>query len=142
MKKALIILMTVLIGGIILPITSCSDKLDIQQAYEFTVTTMPVQKRIKKGETAEIRCQINRTGRYADAKYFLSYFQPDGVGLLRSEDLDAFAPNDLYKLEKDTFRLYYTSQSEDQQTINLSFYDNFKQRFELSLSFNNVNKEE
>ncbi|MCP3894103.1 MAG: DUF3872 domain-containing protein, partial [Bacteroides sp.] len=27
--------------------TSCDDKLDVLQAYDFTLTTMPVQKRIK-----------------------------------------------------------------------------------------------
>lgn len=43
---------------------SCDDKLDVQQVYPFTVTTMPVQKRIKMGETAEIRFQLHREGIY------------------------------------------------------------------------------
>lgn len=133
MKTAILSLLA--IAGLLL--SSCTDTLDIQQAYGFTVTSMPVQKRIKKGETAEIRCQINRTGRYDGAKYFLSYFQPDGTGSLMDDIQRVFSPNDFYELEKETFRLYYTSQSEDQQTIDLTFYDNFGQRFELSFTFNN-----
>ena len=45
-------------------LSSCDDGLDIQQAYPFTVETMPVQTKIVKGETAEIRCELKREGRY------------------------------------------------------------------------------
>ena len=31
-------------------LTSCSDDLDVQQSYPFTVETMPVPTRIVKGE--------------------------------------------------------------------------------------------
>lgn len=48
-----------------------------------------------------------------------------------------FLPNDLYPLEKETFRLYYTSASTDQQTIDIYIIDNFVQVQQLSLSFNN-----
>jgi len=41
---------------------SCDNKLDIQQAYPFTVETMPVQTKIVKGETTEIRCELKRKG--------------------------------------------------------------------------------
>ena len=34
-----------------------------------------------------------------------------------------FLPNDLYPLEKETFRLYYTSASTDQQTIDIYIID-------------------
>lgn len=48
-----------------------------------------------------------------------------------------FLPNDLYPLEKETFRLYYTSASTDQQTIDIYVIDSFGQVQQLSLSFNN-----
>ena len=48
-----------------------------------------------------------------------------------------FLPNDLYPLEKETFRLYYTSASTDQQTIDIYVIDNFGQVQQLTLSFNN-----
>ena len=35
-------------------VCACNDGLDIQQAYPFTVETLPVPKKLKVGETAEI----------------------------------------------------------------------------------------
>lgn len=54
-----------------------------------------------------------------------------------------FLSNDLYPLEKETFRLYYTSASTDQQTIDIYIIDSFGQMQQISFSFNNnSNKEE
>lgn len=117
--------------------TSCDDKIEVQQAYDFSLTTMPVQKRIKQGETAEIRLQLHRSGYYKETGFFISYFQPDGKGSLRMDDGTAFAPNDFYPLKKETFRLYYTSGCTDQQTIDVTVYDSFGQRYDLSFSFQN-----
>ena len=60
-------------------VTACNDGLDIQQAYPFTVETLPVPKKLKVGETAEIRCQLVRSGRYQPTTYQIRYFQPDGL---------------------------------------------------------------
>lgn len=119
---------------------ACSDDIDVKRDYEFEVTHLPVQKRIKKGETAEIRLQLVRSGHWDDAEYYMRYFQPDGVGELKTEDGMVFLPNDLYRLDKEIFRLYYTSQSEDQQVIDLYFLDNFGNLKTLSFSFNNENE--
>ena len=94
-------------------VTACNDGLDIQQAYPFTVETLPVPKKLKVGETAEIRCQLVRSGYYQPTTYQIRYFQPDGKGRLEMDDGTVFLPNDLYPLEKETFRLYYTSASTD-----------------------------
>ena len=117
----------------------CNDGLDIQQAYPFTVETLPVPKKLKVGETAEIRCQLVRSGRYQPTTYQIRYFQPDGKGKLEMDDGTVFLPNDLYPLEKETFRLYYTSASTDQQTIDIYIIDSFGQMQQLSFSFNNDN---
>ena len=45
-------------------LVSCDNDLDVQQGYPFTVETMPVPKRIVKGETVEIRCELKREGRF------------------------------------------------------------------------------
>ena len=37
-------------------VTACNDNLDIQQAYPFSIETLPIPKRLKVGETAEMRC--------------------------------------------------------------------------------------
>lgn len=121
---------------------ACSSDLDIDRNYGFTVEHLPVQKKIVKGETAEIRLQLVRDGHWDDATYYMRYFQPDGKGKLSSEDGTVFLPNDLYKVEEETFRLYYTSHSEDHQVIDLYFIDNFGKMETLSFSFNSDRDEE
>ena len=118
-------------------LASCHKDLDIQQAYSFSLETMPVPKRIGVGETAEIRCTLVREGEYADARYTIRYFQPDGKGELRMDDGTVFLPNDRYPLERFSFRLYYTSRSDDQQTIDVYIEDNMGQVVQKSFTFQN-----
>lgn len=136
------ILMWVYLLGAMLLVFSCDDKLDIQQVYPFTVTTMPVQKRIKVGETAEIRFQLEREGYYEETEYFIRYFQPDGKGTLRMADGTVFLPNDLYPLPGETFRLYYSSASTDQQKIDVYIEDSFGQVVQITFAFNNENEKD
>jgi len=123
-------------------VTACSDQLDIQQSYDFTMETMPVQSKIKVGETAEIRCELKREGQFKDATYTIRYFQPDGTGKLVMDNGTVFLPNYRYPLTKETFQLYYTSSSTDQQKIDIYVEDNFGKMYQLSFSFNNDTKEE
>ena len=111
-------------------LSACDNELDIQQAYPFTV------------ETAEIRCTLKRQGRFEDARYTIRYFQPDGKGRLKMDDGTVFKPNDRYPLTKEVFRLYYTSASTDQQTIDVYVEDNFGQTAKLSFEFNSQKDEE
>ncbi|MDR1172852.1 MAG: DUF3872 domain-containing protein [Bacteroidales bacterium] len=121
---------------------ACNDsELEIKNDYEFTVTHLPVPKRLKKGETAEIRFELVRSGKYDKAKYFVRYFQTDGKGALTLHGKTLY-PNDGYELKKDEFCMYYTSECEDQQNIDLTFYDNMKNTCELSFSFSNDSKTE
>ncbi|WP_296005023.1 DUF3872 domain-containing protein [uncultured Alistipes sp.] len=122
-------------------LTACDKELDIKQAYAFRLETMPVQTRIVRGETAEIRCTLVRAGKYDGARYTIRYFQPDGKGELRMDDGTLFLPNDRYPLTREEFRLYYTSASSDQQTIDIYVEDNFGQCEQLSFRFNNENEE-
>ena len=123
-------------------LSACNHELDIQQAYPFTVETMPVQKHIAKGQTAEIRCMLKRQGRFEEARYTIRYFQPDGRGRLKMDNGTVFKPNDRYPLHKEEFRLYYTSASTDQQTIDVYVEDNFGQTVKLSFEFNSQKDEE
>ena len=123
-------------------LSACDNELDIQQAYPFTVETMPVQKHITKGQTVEIRCTLKRQGRFEDARYTIRYFQPDGRGRLKMDNGTVFKPNDRYPLNKEKFRLYYTSASTDQQTIDVYVEDNFGQTAKLSFEFNSQKDEE
>ena len=134
MKKTIIMSLVTLVS---LLSVGCNDKLDVQQMYEFSVSTMPLQKKIKVCETVEIRCQLNRIGRYEDAKYYIDYFQSEGRGVLQNGNRDILVSNDSYQLESETFSLYYTSYCEDQQIIDISIHDNFNQEYKLNISFEN-----
>ena len=142
MKK--VISNMVMCGSIVTAIfccSACDNKLDIQQAYPFTVETMPVQTEIIKGETAEIRCELKRDGQYDETTYTIRFFQSEGKGSLRMNDGTVFKPNDRYPLNKEIFRLYYTSASTDQQTIDVYVEDNFGQVVQLTFDFNNETEE-
>ena len=140
MKIKIVTMLAVVMTGLLF--TSCDDEIEVLQAYDFSLTTMPVQKRIKQGETAEIRLQLHKSGNYRETEFFISFFQPDGKGSLRLDDGTVFAPNDFYPLKKETFRLYYTSECTDQQAIDVTVYDSFGQRFDLSFSFQNDSDKE
>ncbi len=120
----------------------CNHDLDVQQTYSFDLVTMPVQNRIMENETAEIRCELVRKGDYSEARYFIRYFQPDGKGELKLDDGTMLEPNDLYPLEKQVFRLYYTSRSTDQQVIDIYIQDNFGQIEQKTFSFQNESADE
>ena len=123
-------------------LSACDRELDVQQSYPFILETMPVQKDIVKGQTAEIRCTLKRGGEFADTRYTIRYFQPDGKGTLKMDDGTVFKPNDRYLLTKDVFRLYYTSLSTDRQTIDVYVEDIFGQTKQLTFSFNNEKAED
>ena len=123
-------------------LSACDRELDVQQSYPFTVKTMPVQKDIVKGQTAEIRCALKRGGDFADMRYTIRYFQSDGKGTLKMDDGTVLKPNDRYPLSKQEFRLYYTSLSTDRQTIDVYVEDSFGKMRQLTFSFNSEKTED
>ena len=116
---------------------SCDDDMDIQQSYPFTVETMPVPKELAQGETAEIRCELVREGEFDGAVYTIRYFQFDGEGTLKLDNGLVFLPNDRYLLENGKFRLYYTSECDESQSLTITVEDNFGNAFEWEVEFNN-----
>lgn len=133
------------VGGVALALfclSACTRELDVQQSYPFSVEAMPVQKDIVKGQTVEIRCTLKRGGDFADTRYTIRYFQPDGKGTLKMDDGTIFKPNDRYPLTREEFRLYYTSFSTDRQTIDIYVEDNFCKVQQLTFVFNNKKAEE
>ena len=134
-----IIVLGAWLAAMVLSAVACSGGLDIQQSYSFDLETMPVQKNIAEGGTAEIRCALVSEGDYAETRYTIRYFQPDGRGELRLDDGTLLSPNDRYPLEKREFRLYYTSRSAAQQTLDIYIEDNFGQVVKKSFSWQNEN---
>lgn len=125
--------------------TACNSQLDVQTKYPFTVETMPVPKKLKVNETAEIRCELLREGRWNDTRYTIRWFLYDGKGTLKLDaDGTELLPNDRYLLTKESFRLYYTSLSDEQSEFSVWIEDSDGQSTELEFSFNteDVEKEE
>lgn len=141
-RTAFISMLAVLfIDGAAGTLTSCSEEMDIQQSYPFTVETMPVPSKITRGQTVEIRCEMKKKGEYANTLYTIRYFQTDGNGSLRMDNGTLFQPNDRYLLENGKFRLYYTSASVEAQSFIVVVEDNFGNSYKMEFGFNNETKE-
>ena len=106
-------------------LTSCSDDLDVQQSYPFTVEVMPYADKIAKGQTVELRFEIKPEGNYANTLYTIRYFQYDGEGSLKLVDGPVLVNNDRVLLESKTFRLNYTAQSSEAVKFGIWLEDNF-----------------
>ena len=124
------------VGMLSFGFTACDDDLDVTQAYPFTVETMPVPKELAQGETAEIRCELVRESEFDGAVYTIRYFQFDGEGTLKLDNGLVFLPNDRYLLENEKFRLYYTSECDESQSLTITVEDNFGNAFEWEVEFN------
>ncbi|WP_289192424.1 DUF3872 domain-containing protein [Xylanibacter rodentium] len=128
-----------LFAAVSLTLASCDDDMDIQQSYPFTVETMPVPNKVTKGQTVEIRCELKKTGDYANTLYTIRYFQFEGEGTLKMDNGITFLPNDRYLLENEKFRLYYTAQGDEAHNFIVVVEDNFSNSYELEFDFNNRN---
>ena len=83
-----------LFAAVSLTLVSCDDDMDIQQSYPFTVEIMPVPNKVTKGQTVEIRCELKKTGDFANTLYTIRYFQFEGEGTLKMDNGITFLPND------------------------------------------------
>ena len=63
------ILMGCYVMAAILFVGACNDDVDIQQSYPFSIETMPVPKKLKVGETAEIRSEERRVGKECRSRW-------------------------------------------------------------------------
>lgn len=111
--------------ALVFALSSCSDDLDVQQSYPFTVEVMPYGDKITKGQTVELRFEIKPEGNYSNTLYTIRYFQYDGEGTLKLVDGPVLTNNDRVLLESKTFRLHYTAQSSDAHKFLVVIEDNF-----------------
>ena len=123
--------------ALVFSLCSCSDDLDVQQSYPFTVDVMPYPDKISNGETVELRMTILPVGNYANTLYTIRYFQYEGKGTLKLVDGPTLVNNDRVLLESKEFRLNYTAKSADSQEIYICIEDNYGTRWEQTFEFNN-----
>ena len=134
----LYVFLTILTASVTLVSCSKDDDLEIQNDFPFEVNVMPVPKGLANGQTVEIRITIQRTGNYQSTQYYLRYFQFDGQGALRYYDEPPYLPNDLYPLQAEQFRLYYTSTSAVSQAFEVWISDSFGNEKQISFQFNST----
>jgi hypothetical protein len=72
---------------------------------------------VAQDEAIEIRCRIKKADERNTSTYSIRYFLSDGKGELRMENGAMFLPNDMYQLNRNEFRLYYTSRCSEQQIL-------------------------
>ena len=120
-----VIAILTLVVAAVCSLTSCSDDLDVQQSYPFTVEVMPFADKITAGQTVELRFEIIPEGNYSNTLYTIRYFQYDGEGTLKLVDGPVLVNNDRVLLESKTFRLNYTAKSADAHKFLVVVEDNF-----------------
>jgi len=131
-----VIVFALLLLASVVTVSCDKQELEIQHDFPFEIDVMPVPKEVFNGQTVEIRITIQRSGKYQNTQYYLRYFQFDGKGTLRYYDNPPYLPNDLYHLEKEQFRLYYTSKSTVSQSFDVWISDNFGNEKKVSFKFN------
>ena len=133
--------MKLIISGIMLTLLcllgGCDDKLEVQQAYDFSLTSWYLQKTISPDETVEIRLTLNRSGNYEEAGYQIGYIQMEGSGEVNREmqPLDSIAELDDSDPCRQVFTLFYHNRSSKNAEIKFVIADNFHQERELDISF-------
>lgn len=123
-------------------LTACDDELEVQQAFPFTVELMPIPNKVTKGETVEIRCELVAEGKTDNTIYTIRYFQFEGEGTLKMDNGIVLQPNDRYLLEKEIFRMYYTSECDESQNFIVMVENNYGQSYEFEIDLNNENADE
>ena len=123
--------------ALVFSLCSCSDDLDVQQSYPFTVDVMPYPDKIANGETVELRMTILPEGNYTNTLYTIRYFQYEGKGTLKLVDGPALVNNDRVLLESKEFRLNYTAKSADSHELLITIEDNYGTKWEQTFEFNN-----
>lgn len=140
MKKfASYIIFTMLIACIV---CACNDSMDIRSDYGYSIETLPLQQKIKQGETVMIEFTIVRDDYYADNYYQFRYFQSQGKGKLFDGEGRQCDMNCLYLIPSDEFRMFYQSDVKDSHKLDFTFIDSFGNKVEYSITLQNEGAEE
>ena len=130
---------------------SCDDKLEVQQAYDFSLTSWYLQNTISPDETVEIRLTLNRTGDYEEASYNIGYIQMEGSGEVYDkknvrlvnrvmQPLNSIAGLDSIDPCHQVFTLFYRNKSSKNAEIKFVVTDNFGQERDLDISLGTENE--
>ena len=114
---------------------------EIPVNYNFEFATLPVVSSVMFKDTVEIRGSLSIADERNDAIYSIRYFQPSGRGQLLFGDR-LMQPNDLHDISIGDFRLYYVSDSEERQSIDIYIISSRGQIVQKTFSFENITVEQ
>ena len=134
------------LASIIWVFVACSDKLDVKQEYDYSLSTWYLPKTVKMGEAVEIRFTLKRSGNYEDAAYYIGYTQIDGEGVVFDENgfllvnRETHALEDMAALDKSNpqewrFTLFYRPMSGSKSEVRFVIIDNFGREKQLPVNF-------
>lgn len=86
---------------------------------------MPYDEKIVKGQTVDLRLEINPEGNYTSTLYTIRYFQYESEGSLKLVDGPVLTNNDRVLLESKAFRINYTAKSDGQHKLFVVVEDSF-----------------
>lgn len=132
---------------------ACNDKLDVQQEYDFSLSSWHLQNAIHKGESVEIRLTLNRSEDFLDTRYYIGYIQMEGKGEVYDKNGTMLVNRELHELEsvadldrsdpcKQVFTLFYKSLSTKGSQIRFVIVDSFNQERTLDIAFENDSETE
>ena len=144
MRNALYICIGVLVSA--LAFSSCDDKIDIRQDYDFSLSSWYLQKQISADETVEIRFYLDREGNYGKAEYDIGSIHVEGQGEVTDFEGVKLVNREVRPLAempgldtdnpvKQVFTLFYRSTSTRRSELKFFVRDNFGQEREMSVSF-------
>ena len=127
-------------------LAGCDDRLEVRQAYDFSLSSWYLQEGIAPDETVEIRLTLNREGDYREARYRVGYIQlegdgevfaADGTRLVNREltDLSGIAGLDTTDILRQVFTLFYRSTSARRSELKFFVRDNFGREREMTVTF-------
>ena len=117
-------------------LAGCDDRLEVRQAYDFSLSSWYLQEGIAPDETVEIRLTLDREGDYREARYRIGYIQLEGDGEVFGTDgarlvnheltnLSGIAGVDTTDILRQVFTLFYRNTGEDNPEIRFVAVDNF-----------------
>ena len=126
--------------------TGCDDRLEVRQAYDFSLSSWYLQEGIAPDETVEIRLTLDREGDYREASYRIGYIQregdgevfaADGIRLVNREltELSGIAGLDTTDIRRQVFTLFFRNTGEDNPGIRFVAVDNFRVERTLDIPF-------
>ena len=133
-------------AGVLAMLWGCNDKIDVEQDYDFSLSTWHLPETIRQGEAVEIRFTLDKAGNYDGAEYFVGYIQTAGKGVVYDRGGTLLVNREMHALDdmaevdrshpfKEVFTLYYRSMSDKPSELKFIVMDNFGQHTELSVAF-------